>query len=195
MYRIAITGKANSGKNTVGKLLVNELKNNNLGYGHQFIAFADPIKGMAHQAFPKIPRKWLCGSSKFRSEIVPDAFKDGVPLTVRQLLIDLGNDFGRKYNPNIWIDNFNHFFQKAHQNNVGIVVVPDCRRRNEFDFLKNLGFFNIKIVRADCTKINDISETDQDGIQDTEFDFVIINNGTKDDLRKTIKQIIPYLHE
>jgi hypothetical protein len=201
MFKISITGKAKSGKNTVAKLLVKELKNNKPYYAHQFIAFADPIKAMAHQAFPQIPRRWLYGDSKYRSEIIPGAFKNGTALTVRQLLIDLGNDFGRKYNHNIWINNFNNSFQKVlilnnHPKKYrNIIIVPDCRRRNEFDFLKALGFFNIKILRDDCTKINDISETDQDGIQDTEFEFVIHNNGTKADLKKTIKQIVPYIHE
>src|SRR5271170_6405611 len=101
MYKIAITGKANTGKNTVGKLLVKGLSDQTIDYvnlsgpvmgaSSKFIAFADPIKKMARLAFPIIPRKWLYGPSKFRSEVIPGAFKNGVPLTVRQLLIDLGN--------------------------------------------------------------------------------------------------------
>lgn len=201
MFKISITGKAKSGKNTVAKLLVKELKNNKSYYGHQFIAFADPIKAMAHQAFPQIPHRWLYGDSKYRSEIIPGAFKDGTALTVRQLLIDLGNDFGRKYNHNIWINNFNHSFQKVlilknHPKKYrNIIIVPDCRRRNEFDFLKSLDFFNIRILRDDCTKINDISETDQDGIMDSEFDVVIHNNGTKSQLEAQVNQIISNLKE
>jgi hypothetical protein len=197
MYKIALTGKANTGKNTVGKLLIQEIKYHwsPNRFSAKFIAFADPIKKMARLAFPVIPRKWLYGSSKYRGQVIPDAFKDGAPLTVRQLLIDLGNDFGRKYKPSIWIDNFNHGLQKLYKKNPKIVVVTDCRFRNEFDHLKNLGFFQIRIVRDTVTKINDSSETNQDGIQDTEFDFVIHNNGTKDNLRKIIQQILPQLSE
>lgn len=197
MYKIAITGKANTGKNTVGKLLVQEIKHHwsPNRFSHQFIAFADPLKKMARLAFPQIPRKWFYGSSKFRSEVIPGAFKDGVPLTVRQLLIDLGNDFGRKYQPDIWLRNLDKAFDKLVKKNVPVVVVTDCRFRNEFDHLKSLGFFQIRIVRDTVTKINDASETNQDGIQDSEFDYVIRNNGTKEDLKKIIRQVLPHLHE
>jgi hypothetical protein len=196
MYKIAITGKANTGKNTVGKFLLKELWGGPSWIGkYKFIAFADPIKQMAGLAFPQIPRKWLYGSSKYRNQIIPGSFKDGAPLTVRQLLIDLGNDFGRKYRSTIWVDNFDYNLEKLYKKDPKIVIVTDCRFRNEFDHLKNLGFFQIRILRNSIAKINDISETNQDGIQDTEFEFVIHNNGTKVDLEKTIKQIIPYIHD
>jgi len=202
MYRIAITGKANTGKNTVAKLLTKGLYGiaNTEGWNWssgkvQFIAFADPIKKMARLAFPQIPRKWLYGSSKYRSQVIPDAFKDGVPLTVRQLLIDLGNDFGRKYNPVLWIDNFDHGLEKLYKNNPKIVVVTDCRFRNEFDHLKNLGFFQIRILRDIHTKIDDVSETNQDGIMDSEFDAIIYNNKTKAHLKAQVDQIIMKLQE
>src|SRR5579871_738234 len=123
MYKIAITGKANSGKNTLGELIVEHLservalEKSRLDGAHlkdlaKYVAFADPLKQMARLAFPNIPRKWLYGSSKFRAEVIPGAFKDGTPLTVRQLLIDLGNDFGRKYQSDLWIRNIEHRINK-----------------------------------------------------------------------------------
>lgn len=191
MYKIAITGKANSGKNTLGELVVSRLRSRihkELGRGSvhndaKYIAFADPLKKMAREAFPNIPRKWLYGSSKFRAEVIPGAFKDGVPLTVRQLLIDLGNDFGRKYQPDLWIRNLEHRVKKLSRNpRTKTVVVTDCRFRNEFDFLKAEGFYQIRLLRDTHTKINDVSETNQDGILDSEFDYVVNNNGTLQDL-------------
>jgi hypothetical protein len=197
MYKIAITGKANSGKNTLGKLIVDHLKERVvLKYGDhkiptriKYIAFADPLKKMARLAFPHIPRKWLYGPSKFRSEVIPGAFKDGVPLTVRQLLIDLGNDFGRKYQSDLWIRNLEHRVNKFAENKTEIVVVTDCRFRNEFDYLKSAGFLQIRLLRDSHTKINDISETNQDGILDSEFDYVVHNNGTLNDLIKEANKI------
>lgn len=204
MYRIAITGKANSGKNTVGKLLIKELKAVKKPYdggiyydgpNSKSIAFADPIKEMIQIAYPDIPRKWLYGSSKFRTNIIPGAFKNGVPLTVRQLLIDIGNDFGRAYKSDIWLRNFDSRFQKLVKKNVPIVMVTDCRFRNEFDHLKSLGFFQIRLIRNEHTKIDDISETSQDGIANSEFDAVIENNGTLKELAEKVKKIIPDLKE
>lgn len=192
MFRIAITGKANTGKNTVGKLLVDGLTKE-MGGSAKFIAFADPLKQMARISFPEIPRKWFYGSSKYRNEIIPGAYKDGVPLTVRQLLIDLGNDFGRKYKSTMWIDNFHNRLEKIFLKNPVAVIVTDCRFRNEFDFLKEGGFFQIRIVRDSYTKINDVSETNQDGILDSEFDAVINNNGTKIQLKNQVDEIVAKL--
>ena len=191
MFKIAITGKANTGKNTVGKLLLKGLQGGPLGIGkYKFIAFADPLKQMAQLAFPEIPRKWLYGSSKYRSQVIPGAFKEGTPLTVRQLLIDLGNDFGRKLKPTMWIDNFDKRLEKLYKKDLELVVVTDCRFRNEFDHLKKLKFFQIRILRDAHAKIDDVSETNQDGISDSEFDAVIRNNGTKSQLEAQVNQII-----
>jgi hypothetical protein len=188
MIKVSLTGKANSGKNLTAELLAELLETE--GFTPCcFMAFADPIKEMAKIAFPDIPEEWLYGSSTHRNQIIPGAFKDGVPLTVRQLLIDIGNDFGRKYNPNIWIDNFGSRFIHEVGNGAELVICSDGRFRNEFDYLKGLGFYQARILRNSHTKINDVSETDQDGILDSEFDFIIDNNGTKEDLERQVKII------
>ncbi len=202
MYKIAITGKANTGKNTLGQALYKKLYADRFDYtqakaqmffGIKFMAFADPIKEMIRTAYPEIPRKWLYGSSKFRNQVIPGAFKDGVPMTVRQLLIDLGNDFGRARKPDIWLANFDHRFAKQVKKNTSIVMVTDCRFRNEFDHLKDLGFYQIRLLRDSHTKINDVSETNQDGIADSEFNYVVNNNGTLDDLENEVKKIVSQL--
>jgi len=205
MYKIAITGKANSGKNTLAKLLVKELHEthplpstpgltppypiSSLN-GHQFIAFADPLKKMLRTAFPKLPRKYLYGSSKYRSKPIPGAFKDGVPLTVRQALMDLGNDFGRKYQYDIWIRNFDYTYNKAALKDKDIIVVTDVRFRNEFDHLESLGFYQIRLLRNSQLAITDASETNQDGIADSEFDYVLHNNGTLPELKAEVSKIV-----
>ena len=194
MYKIAITGKANSGKNTVSKILFEELSKK---YPDNFqkvkyIAFADPIKKIIEIMFPNLPKKYLYGSSKFRAEIISGAFKEGQPLTVRQLLMDLGSKTGRRYNENIWIEAFDYAFKKAANDNKN-VIVTDVRFRNEFDYLKQLKFTQIKLLRDCYLKINDISETNQDAIKDSEFDFILYNNGTLEDLRKEVSNIVAQL--
>lgn len=194
MYKIAITGKANSGKNTVGKLLMKSLyEKEGVEWKPNFIAFADPLKKMAHTAFPEIPRKWLYGPSKFRAQVIPGAFKNGVPLTVRQVLIDLGNDFGRKYQDNRWIVNFDYSFQKLIKKQAKSIVVTDVRFRNEFDHLKELGFFQIRLLRDAELKINDVSESNQDSIRNDEFDAIILNNSTLADLKQRVSEIVPQI--
>jgi len=202
MYKIAITGKANTGKNTVGKLLFKHLYDLKFDYtkgpaesfsGIKYMAFADPIKEMIRIAYPEVPRKWLYGSSKFRTQTIPGAFKNGIPLTVRQCLIDIGNDFGRANKSDIWLRNFDNRFAKQVKKTTSIVAVTDCRFRNEFDHLKSLGFYQIRLMRDSHTKINDISETNQDGIADNEFDYVINNNGSLEELENHVKKIVSQL--
>lgn len=192
MIRIGITGKANSGKDTVINLLIDKLKlRDNLRlFDFECLAFADPLKRMAQLAFPEIPTEWLYGSSKFRNNIIPKAFKNGEPLTVRQLLIDLGNDFGRKYQSDIWIRNLEYNYRKVLHSDVRVVLVSDCRFKNEFEYLKQQAFFQVRILRNDSAKIDDISETDQDGISNEEFDHVIYNNATLSDLESEVSKIV-----
>lgn len=201
MYKIAICGKANTGKNTISKLLVKDIYLKQQGvpgnytgdWRANYLAFADPIKEMILIAYPELPRKFLYGSSKFRTEVIPGAFKNGIPLTVRQCLIDIGNDFGRANKPDIWLRNFDNRFNKLLVKKSSapapIVIVTDVRFRNEFDHLKSLGFYQIRLLRNSHTKINDVSETNQDGIADEEFNAVVHNNGTLKDLKNEVSKI------
>lgn len=190
MYRIAICGKANSGKNTLSKLILKELRKKQKGMFCEYIAFADPIKAMIRLMFPDLPEKYLTGSSQYRAEIIPGAFRDGNPLTVRQLLIDLGTGVGRTVKETIWLDAFDHTFQKAQGKSKTIVVVTDVRFKNEFDHLKKLGFYQIRLLRDSYLKIDHSSETNQDSIRDAEFDYVLYNNGTLKDLKSEVEKMV-----
>jgi len=205
MYRIAICGKANTGKNTLANLLYQEayekdnatlISNGGLGlqaYSGKFMAFADPIKEIVMTMFPRANKECLYGPSHLRAEIIPGAFKDGKPLTYRQALIDIGTEVGRKYSDRIWLDNFDHRFEEISKKKLNIVVVTDVRFRNEFDHLKEKGFFQIRLYRdTGAPEIQHISETGQSSIKDEEFDYVLINNKSLEELKEEVRcQIIP----
>lgn len=193
MFKIGISGKANSGKDTLSKMLVKELcsQNNKNIVNIQYLAFADPIKEMICTMYPSLPKKYLYGPSKFRKEIIPNSFdKNGNPLSVRQLLTDLGTQ-GRNYDENIWIDNFDKRFDKKHQ----LTIVSDVRYRNEFDYLRNKNFFIIRLCRPNNDlNINHASETDQLLINDNEFDYILINNKDIKHLQnEVVNNIMPKL--
>ena len=188
-YKIAICGKAKSGKDTTSKMICEELSKHD-DISCQYIAFADPVKEIARIMFPNIPEKHLTGSSEYRSSIIPGAFKNGEPLTIRQLLIDIGTGLGRTYNKDIWLDVFAHTIDKNKDKNYNMVILTDCRFINEFNFIKGKGFFNIKIVREDSSNINHISETEQDSIPESEFDAIIYNNSTLDHLSNEVKKVV-----
>jgi len=195
MYKIAITGKANSGKNTTANILLEELSlaNNKIING-KMMAFADPIKEIILTMFPLARKEFLYGSSNFRSQVIPNAKnKHGDPLTYRQALIDIGT-MAREYNPNIWVDCFDNRVVEFQEREISLprdlkteaVIVTDLRFQEEFDYLIKNNYFIIKLNRKNHSVINDKSETAQD--QFSKFNSIIDNNGTLIDLRNQIKE-------
>jgi hypothetical protein len=196
MYKIAITGKANTGKNTLSRMLIRQLRERHGRYmSAKQLAFADPIKEMIRQMFPTLPKKYLYGSSKFRNEFIPGAFKNGQPLTIRQLLIDLGTEVGRNYMPTVWLDNFDYRFDQWEYRKI--IVVTDVRFRNEFEHLRKKGFYQIRLYRnTGAPTSTHVSETNQDSITDQEFDYVLHNDFTLKELKKeVVANIIPQLRD
>jgi hypothetical protein len=217
MYKIAITGKANTGKNTLANLLKEETyeqaaieykaKHNGAMlwshgergrvYATKFMAFADPIKEIVMIMFPNANRECLYGPSQLRAEAIPGAFKEGKPLSYRQALIDIGTEVGRAYNDKVWLENFDARYQELLIKNVpDFLAVTDVRFRNEFEHLKRKDFFQIRLYRdtGKASEINHVSETNQNTILDEEFDYVLFNNKSLDELREEIKlNIIPRL--
>lgn len=194
MYKVAICGKAKSGKNTIAKLLKKSLSKKDK-IRCKYLAFADPVKEIARIMFPSIPEEHLTGSSELRSSIIKNAFKNDSPLTVRQLLIDIGTEMGRSYDKNIWINALGSKLDSLQKKDKDLVILTDCRFINEHNFLKSKGFFTIKVIRNDSTFINHISETEQDGIPESDFDAIIYNNGTLKQLKKDVSLMAYRLHK
>jgi hypothetical protein len=184
-YKVAISGKAKSGKNTVATLLSNELCPTG---GSKIIALADPMKRIMEIMYPGSSKDCLYGPSELRSEIIPGNYIDdnGEKLTYRKALIDLGK-FGRLYNDNMWLDCIVEDFNKS--DGVDLYIIPDVRFRVEFDYLKRQGFYMIRIYREDYSKIDDVSETEQDTIKNVEFDHIIDNDDSIKELEEDIKYL------
>lgn len=194
MVRIAISGKAKSGKNSFASFLISHAtKISTEGLESALIlAFADPIKHTVLSMFPKADENCLFGPSELRSEVIPGDYKDknGNLLTYRQALMDIGA-LGRSYDENFWIDKFNR--QVKTYRNVELIIASDLRFVNEFEYLKDNSFFTVRILRNDCAIINDSSETEQDTIPNSKFDLIIYNNASINDLDKSAKTLIKSL--
>lgn len=191
MYKIAISGKANSGKDTVAKMFSDIKITPDVGFNTAKIkvALADPIKDIIRIMFPRTKRSTLYGPSKNRSEKIPGAFLNNEQLTYRKLLQNLGTEVGRGYKESIWLDVLDYKAEKAEKKWTSLFIVTDVRFRNEFDHLKNKGFTMIRVVRDSQLSLNHSSEIEQETIADSEFDIIIENNSTKDDLNKKIIDI------
>lgn len=189
MIKISISGKANSGKDTISKMLYDKISENKQ-ISCKYLAFADPVKKIVRIMFPDLPEIYLTGPSKYRSELVPNAFKDGNPLTVRQLLIDLGTTIGRGYRETIWLDALNYSIQQAEKEKVDMVITSDCRFINEHNFLKKIGFYQIRVLRHNSSNINHSSEIEQDSIANDDFNAIIDNCGTISHLKQEVCKIV-----
>ena len=183
MKKIAISGKAGSGKDTLSKFLCQEEENS------KKIAFSDPIKEMVRIIYPQIPRKHLFGSSKYRDNIIPNSFKDGIPLTIRHLLQDIGEGY-KVYNPKIWIETFHQTVKKCENKGAKLIINSDLRFIDEFNYLIGEDFYLIRIIKDDVKNINHISETQQDQISNDQFNKIIYNNGSLKELEEQAKKII-----
>ena len=109
----------------------------------------------------------------------------------RQGLIDLGN-WGRNQSPDYWI---NKIIAQD-----GCIVVTDVRIKHEYDVFKSAGAISIRIeaereIRekrgGKLVGEKDVTETDLDDI--TNWNFVINNNGSYEELRKNVLQIVKKL--
>ena len=192
MIKIAISGKANSGKDTISKMfceLIHPFHKYTKNHC-KIIAFADPIKNIIKTMYPQIDPLHLFGSSEYRGEIIPGSFVDGVPLTIRRLLQDFGEGC-KKYNPKIWIDVFDNKLKKCEKDKINIVIASDLRFIDELNYLRENGFVLIRLLKPDdVPQMSHISETQQNQIKDEEFNFIINNDGTLNDLNNKVLEIV-----
>ena len=154
---IMFAGKAGAGKDTAAAI-VQEFVSNAYRY-----AFAQKVKEIASDCYG-----W-------------DGVKDEKG---RRLLQNIGRT-GREYDPKLWIDDCINRISL----NSNIALITDLRFRNEMDSIKKV-YPNTKVVlvrgRASDLGSNsgDISEHDLDGFSD--FDYVLDNSGTIEELRKQV---------
>ena len=143
---VGITGFIGSGKDTVAKMLVEK--------GAVQDSFASPLKDLCASVFGW-PRDMLQGdtieSRDFRE--TPDMYwtrKLGIDqFTPRLALQLLGTEIMRThFNQDIWLDSLEYRIRKNNPQDQ-IVVVSDCRFKNELDLIKQLDGIVIHVIRND----------------------------------------------
>jgi hypothetical protein len=184
MKLIGLSGYAGAGKDEAANIL------KEIGYERK--AFADPLREFLYVMNPIIPT----GSyySPHLQDIVnmygwqrlkQAPYKDGY----RNLIQTVGTDCVRNIlGENTWI----HASFSTLEDNQDYVF-SDCRFLNEAYAIINAGGKIIRIERESVSPaLNHVSETDLDGF---EFDEVIYNNGTLDDLRDSILKVEKELYK
>ena len=205
---IGLVGFIGSGKGTVGDILEQK--------GFVKDSFAKPLKDACAVIFGW-PRELLEGdtevSRKWREE--PDVFwseKFGKPFSPRYALQLMGTEAGRNvFHTDIWVTSL------LNRSKGKDVVVTDVRFENEIKFIQDNGGIIIRVKRGDEPKwYQDVlnvkagpknhnysiskgrlsklgihqSETDWIG---SEFNYVIENNGTIDDLGNKVNEVLQFI--
>ena len=164
---IGLSGYARSGKNTVADIL---------GPNYRQVSFAEPMREAILKLNPLI-----VGDSRL-SDIVDEEGWHGAKTygEARRLLQVFGTGVGREmFGENFWV---NIAF-------TGIlptddVVFTDVRFVNEAQAIKRLGGEVWRINREGVDAVN--AHVSEHALDDWEFDRVIDNNGTLDELREKV---------
>jgi len=131
-------------------------------------------------------------------------------LTPRYAMQTLGTEWGRKCYSNVWVeqtmrvvDDLLHF-PFRYTPSVGLiqdgdesvessnVVIPDVRFKSEMDGVAGAGGKLVRITRPghEKPKWDHPSETEQLTVPDSEFDYIIHNNGTLEDLALKVEEMM-----
>lgn len=102
-------------------------------------------------------------------------------VTNRELLIGIGDGLRKSVSEDIWIKLIN---MPKNRN----IIVTDLRYPNEAEFIRSLGGIVVKINRNPSEEIETESSVD-----DVVPDRVIENNGTLEEYRKKVVDLIKYL--
>lgn len=204
---IVVSGQSGAGKDTIADFLVQD-------YGFIKISFADPLKRFCMEVFDWTPEQ-LWGPSENRNKADERYTRSsGENLSPRWALQKLGADWGRECWPEVWANYVIKTYDKLNSGafeydpKIGVypsvndkrlkpktrnIVIADCRYKNEMELLKERGVF-IRVKRPVSylgeLESNHSSEKEQKEISDDEFDIVINNDGTIDDLYANVKNFL-----
>lgn len=178
---IGLSGYARSGKDTVAKILQEKYEFTPLSFTtalNDVLLATDPYVDFDHQG----PRRLSSVINNVGWERAKDVYPE-----VRRLQQRLGTDGAREHiDDDVWI-------QALYNNNVdlienGLVAITNVRFPNELDFVKDfMGGYTIRVERPGYTPANGhISDTALDGY---EFDVVIQNDGSLDDLEQKVIEV------
>ncbi len=161
--KIAFGDKSRVGKDTCVNYLIKT-------YGGQHLSFAEDLYKILYYA------QEVCGFKKSKD---------------RKFLQFIGTDWAREIDNNIWI---NLTLKKA-EVVKGNLFISDVRFRNEFDALKKEGWTLVKIIKDNPEVTGGIlnHSSEKNDIKDDEWDYIINNNESIEDLYCKLEDIIKQL--
>lgn len=181
---IGLLGEKYTGKDTSADYLVNN-------YGFVKDHHAKPLKDAAKVLF------------NFSDEQVNGSLKEVVDprwgITPRQAMQFIGSLFRNNINDlipgiqsNFWVNLLHMRIDKQLEEYMGedlSTVVADVRFQNEVDEIKRKGGIVIKLIR-DTNVVTDRHESEAGIVNITGFDYIIYNNGAKEELYAQLDAIM-----
>lgn len=118
------------------------------------------------------------------------------PLSPRVMLQTLGTEWGRSVDEDLWVSCLLMRSAKTIEAGAPGVAVSDVRFRNELQALRDVGGKLLRVLRPstdqnakDTGVTGHKSEAEQKSFSSAEFDFVVVNDGTLDDLYQKVDDI------
>lgn len=173
---IGLSGYAQSGKDTVANILVQD-------YGFTRVAFADKIREFLYEMNPLVETVGF-EPMYLKEYIDRDGWEKSKqrPL-VRRLLQTTGVAARKTFGENHWVVEAYKTMELGKN-----YVVTDVRFLNEAEWLHAFNGELWRVERPNVTAVNlHVSESQLDGY---EFDRVILNDGTVEDLRASLQGLL-----
>ncbi len=163
---IGISGGKGEGKDTVAAIICERFP-----FVSVRIAFADALKREVSNAL---------GVSLMDIETSKHVF--------RPMLQWFGTEFRRQYcgNPKYWIEQLDASVRRY---DGSIVVIPDVRFPNEYEYVKAHEGIMVKVTR-DIFRDKFSEHASETSLKDYKFDFTLVNNGTLDQLHQSAELVI-----
>lgn len=115
------------------------------------------------------------------NKLLPAAVNEKVPMTIRDLLIAIGDGARNYVHPDIWV---NGLFNQYKGENW---IVPDMRYPNEHERITKLAGKTIRVNRPGLKNIDHYSEI---ALDVSSFDYVIENDKSLNELYAQVKTIM-----
>jgi dephospho-CoA kinase len=212
---IGINGKIGSGKDTVGNLI----KNINCENNWEIKKFATKVKevatlltGIPTEKFEDQDFKNTFLDTHWNKEVFENktsldknnnAYNKSIvkPMTVREMLQIIGTDALRNnLHQDVWVNalmcdyipySINSGDYKKYESNW---IITDLRFPNEMQAVKANGGITIKVIRPNDKDIPLDLHPSETALDDAEFDYEIVNDGTIEDLRDKVEGIILHIN-
>lgn len=160
---IGITGKSRYGKDTTGKIIIELFEN------YQIVKFAQPIKNALKELYD------------FTYDQLETDLKEQIDIryniTPRQAMEEMTMCYIKKHGDLFFS---NKIYNKIDNGELKNIIITDVRYPEDFKSIKKRGGIIIKIVKyIEEIKINNYEN----------YDFVIVNNSTINNLKEKIKEI------